>query len=139
LAGQDVGHLFELEVVVGVERQRLVLVLDARVGALEVEPRSHLLVRLVERITNFHVVHFRNDIERWHWNFSSLPGTLARAPAWRKCTSEAHGGGASLLPTRMSRACHNAHQHHSDGVRLLATRPEFGMFNASDSLEGRYQ
>ena len=55
--------MFELEVVIGVERQLLVLVLDARIGTLKVVPRRDFLVGLVERITDFDLIDFGDDVE----------------------------------------------------------------------------
>ncbi len=63
LPEQDVGHLLQLEVVVGIERELLFLVLDARVGALEIEAGGDLPVRLVERIADFDLVDFGDDVE----------------------------------------------------------------------------
>ena len=66
LAGQDVGNLPQLEVVVRVDRQRLVGVLDARIRPLEVEPRGDFLVGLVQCIADLDLVHFGNDVKRRH-------------------------------------------------------------------------
>src|SRR5205085_2986502 len=45
-AAQHVAHLAELELVVGVDGKQVLALLDARVGALEVEAVGDLLVRL---------------------------------------------------------------------------------------------
>src|SRR5487761_2031258 len=66
LAGQDVGHLLELEIVVGIERQGLVVGFDAGVGALEVEARRDFLVHLVDGVAYLDLVDLGNDVERWH-------------------------------------------------------------------------
>ncbi|KKT24747.1 MAG: hypothetical protein UW11_C0041G0013, partial [Parcubacteria group bacterium GW2011_GWA2_43_9b] len=70
LGGQHVAHLAELEVVVRKHHQDLVFVLildfDARIRALEIEAVGNLLVALVDRIPDFDLIHFGNDIKRWH-------------------------------------------------------------------------
>jgi hypothetical protein len=66
LPGEDVGHLLQLEIVVGEERERLVGVLDAGVGTLEVEAGRDFLVGLVDRVAHFDLIHFGDDIERRH-------------------------------------------------------------------------
>ena len=68
LAGQHVAHLAQLELVVGEDGERLFLVvdLDPRVGALEVEAVRDLLVGLVHGVADLDVVHFGHDIEGRH-------------------------------------------------------------------------
>src|SRR5262249_43162731 len=66
LRGEEIHHLLELEVVVGVEREPRFGLLDARVRALEVEAGLELLVRLIDGVLELHLVDFRSDIERRH-------------------------------------------------------------------------
>src|SRR5207249_3232458 len=66
LGQQDIHHLAELEVAVGVEREFLVAELDARVAALEVEARADLLVGLVDGVAHFDEVGFDDSVEARH-------------------------------------------------------------------------
>src|SRR5262249_29251258 len=79
LAHENVGHLLELEVVVRVERELLVLVLDARIRALEVEPRGKLLVGLVDRVSEHDLNQFGDDVEGRHGGRNPAAGFCARA------------------------------------------------------------
>src|SRR5687767_3661031 len=65
LAGEHVAHLAQLELVVGVDGERLFLFvdLDARIRALEVEAVGDLLVALVHGVADLDVVHLGHDVE----------------------------------------------------------------------------
>ena len=60
---EDIEHLVELEIVVGVERQHIFRLLDPRIRALEIETTADHLVGLVDRVTQVLLVYFGNDIE----------------------------------------------------------------------------
>src|SRR5208282_18847 len=100
LPEQHVGHLLQLELVVGIERELVLLVLDAGVGALEVEARRELLVGLVERVAHLDLVYFGDDVERRH-----APGASEKSRSYHvsaaptKAAAPTPGGGVprSLL------------------------------------------
>jgi hypothetical protein len=66
LAGQDVAHLPQLELAVGIRGQFTLLLFDAGIAALEIETGGDLLVRLVDRIFHFNNIGFGNNVKRWH-------------------------------------------------------------------------
>src|SRR6185369_14751629 len=74
LGDQDVEHLAELELVVGIEGDLLVLELDLRRRALEVEARADLLAGLVDGVLHLDQIRIEDGIEAGH------AGTLPRAP-----------------------------------------------------------
>src|SRR5205085_12239041 len=57
LGRKNVGHLLQLEIVVGVERELLLLLLDARIRALEIEAGRYFLVGLVEGVAELDLVY----------------------------------------------------------------------------------
>src|SRR5260221_7095657 len=63
---QHVHHLAELELVVGEYIEVELLLLDARIRALEVVAVRDLLVGLLDRVFHFLLVDLRNDVERRH-------------------------------------------------------------------------
>src|SRR6266704_1006961 len=74
---ENVGHLLQLEIVVGVEREHQLGLLDARVRALEVEAVRDLLVRLIDRVLQLDLVDFGDDVERGHDpRLYRTPGTI---------------------------------------------------------------
>src|SRR5438552_6873355 len=66
LGQQDVHHLADLEIAVGVQGELLVLLLDARRRALEVEAGADLLGGLVDGVLHFDEVGFEHGIEAGH-------------------------------------------------------------------------
>ena len=66
LAVEDFLHLIHLELVVGVNSEHHLSLLDARIGTLEVEARADFLVGLFDRILDFSLFYFGNDVERGH-------------------------------------------------------------------------
>ena len=69
LVGQHVAHLAQLELGIGKGGQFVVLLLDPRVAALEIEPGGDFLVGLVDRVFHFDHIGFRNYIKRRHGYF----------------------------------------------------------------------
>ncbi len=60
---EDVVHVAQLGLVLGVEDQLLAFEPDFGVAALEVEALPDLFHRLVERVLDLGAVHLRNDVE----------------------------------------------------------------------------
>jgi hypothetical protein len=62
---QDIPHGFELEVVLGGQRQRarFLIELDRRARAFEVEPLADLLARLVDGVVDLGQLDGRGDVE----------------------------------------------------------------------------
>src|SRR5512139_1790932 len=78
---QDVVHLVELEFGVGVDRQHVVGLLDARVGALEVEARGDFLVDLVDRVAHFLLVDLGHDVKTGHiYSSTSITNDCTGSP-----------------------------------------------------------
>ena len=75
-AAQHVGHLAELELVVGEHRQHQLGLLDARVRALEVEAVGDFLVGLLDRVLHFLAVDLRDDVEGGHAETAERPCSL---------------------------------------------------------------
>src|SRR5512139_3811555 len=81
LLRQDVVHLVELEFGVGVDRQHVVGLLDARVGALEVEARGDFLVDLVDRVAHFLLVDLGHDVKTGHiYSSTSITNDCTGSP-----------------------------------------------------------
>src|SRR5438876_353659 len=91
LPKQHIGDLFELEIIVREQRELLFLVLDARVRALEIETRRDFLVGLVERIADFDLIDFGDDVERGHRRLFSI--------LTRKAGFDAHAQGIEFDET----------------------------------------
>ena len=70
LGQQHVAHLADLEIAVGIERERALLALvgelDAGIGALEVEARADLLVALLDGVAQFDQIGFEDGVEAGH-------------------------------------------------------------------------
>ena len=67
------SHLAELEFVVGEHGEHQLGLLDAGVGALEVEAVGDFLVGLLDRVLHFLAVHLRDDVEGGHATGRVLP------------------------------------------------------------------
>ena len=80
LGEEDVGHLLQLEIVVGVDRQHQLGLLDARVRALEVEAVRDLLVGLVDCVLQLDLVDFGDDVERGHGGREGFPAIIPNGP-----------------------------------------------------------
>ena len=63
LRHEQIHHLLELELVVGVQGEREVAELHAGIGTLEIEAVGDLLVGLIDRVLELHRVDFRRDVE----------------------------------------------------------------------------
>jgi hypothetical protein len=63
---RNLNHLLQLEVVVGADRELQLVLLDAGVGALEVEAVGDFLIGLFNRVLQLDLVDFRDDIEGGH-------------------------------------------------------------------------
>jgi hypothetical protein len=70
----------ELEVVLGVEVDRVVLAPDLERGALEVEAGAELALRLVDRVVDLLQVELAHDVERGHEAGVSTWGASPRQP-----------------------------------------------------------
>ena len=75
---QHLVDLVDLEVVVGIHSQRVLGVFDARIRATEVEAGADFLVGLLERVAQFDLVNFGNNVETGHGvSLYFLPARLA--------------------------------------------------------------
>jgi hypothetical protein len=109
----------ELEIVVGIQRQTLLFLveLDARVGTFEIEAIGDLLVRLIERVVDFNLIHFGDDVERWH---ASSRGKSSGGFQPRRNFTEYDMTGAPVLssnsaaPSIASRAMSSAERARSE-------------------------
>src|SRR5262249_48852068 len=86
-----VGHLAELEVVVGVDGEHELVLLDARVRALEVEAVGDLLVGLLHRVLDFLAVDLRDDVEGGHGRNLSGSSASARPSSAASCGGSTRG------------------------------------------------
>jgi hypothetical protein len=99
MALQQLVHLLELELVVGVDGDLGVLAFDLRLGTFEVVTLAHLAAHIGERIVDLGKIGLRDDIERRHGSVFALfgsPSALKSSIRGRK--------GAILRPPRQT-AC----------------------------------